>query len=608
MRREETGFYMYPAKMALTLFLFVIAAIGSQSGPANGPSSGQSTAANAIPSLPGATAPDPVYRAGNGVSKPTLAKKIEPDYSEIARKLRAQGEAILYAVIRSDGTAENFRVMSSLGYGLDEKAIEAVRKWRFNPGMKDGKAVAVAATFEVRFQLLKDENHANAWYSGPMKFTLAAGVKPPIVEDGAMPKPGHEDLDESATLEFTVDSTGSVKNVHAIHGSPSSTELLIGYLSNWKFRPAVEGNRPVDATGQVRFIKGKGDETVDPPPPSVREVAAASATVRVAGTPPSDAASIRTTFNAKDGQTYVWIPPGNFMMGCSQDDTECNDSEKPAHAAGIAKGFWLGRTEVTQAAYQHVTGGNPSRNRGDQLPVESVTWNDAVNYCTAAGGRLPTEAEWEYAARAGAAGARYGELEAIAWYSGNSGGTTHPVALKQANAFGLYDMLGNVWEWVEDAYPGNPSRMLKGGAPFMDVRNVRASSRFWVAPSSATGGRGFRCAMNDVPPNGRAGGAALASGDVYPVGNGVSRPQLIRNVPPEYSDAGRNQRIGGVVVLRIVVDASGNVTNAEVTGRLGYGLDEKAIEAVKRWKFRPGYKDGKAVATSVTVEVSFRLQ
>lgn len=360
----------------------------------------------------------------------------------------------------------------------------------------------------------------------------------------------------------------------------------------------------------MRFIKGRGDEAVDPPPQSVRELAAASDNAPAAGAHLGNTGPIRTTFNDKDGQIYVWVPPGSFTMGCSEGDSDCNDSEKPAHAAGIAKAFWLGRTEVTQAAYQHLTGGNPSRNRGDQLPVESVTWNDAVNYCTAIGGRLPTEAEWEYAARAGAAGARYGELDAIAWYSGNSGGTTHPVALKQGNAFGLYDMLGNVWEWVEDAYPGNPSRMLKGGAPFMDVRNIRASSRLWAAPSSATGGRGFRCAMNDVPPSGGAGGAALASGGngVYPVGNGVSRPQLIRNVPPAYSDAGRNQRIGGVVVLRIVVDANGNVTNAEVTGPLGYGLDEKAIEAVKRWKFRPGYKDGKAVATTVTVEVSFRLQ
>jgi len=153
-----------------------------------------------------------------------------------------------------------------------------------------------------------------------------------------------------------------------------------------------------------------------------------------------------TRVNPKDGLTYVWIPPGKFQMGCSAGDAECFDNEKPAHQVTIAKGFWLGRTSVTQQAYQRVTGKNPASHKGANLPVEEVDWNEAQAYCKAIGGRLPTEAEWEYAARAGSTGVRYGNLDEIAWYDKNSGNQSQEVGQKSPNAFGLYDMLGNTWQ------------------------------------------------------------------------------------------------------------------------------------------------------------------
>jgi formylglycine-generating enzyme required for sulfatase activity len=107
-----------------------------------------------------------------------------------------------------------------------------------------------------------------------------------------------------------------------------------------------------------------------------------------------------------------------------------------------AKAFGWGKTNVTQAAWKRVMNSDPSHFKGDQLPVDSVNWYDAGNYCKAIGGRLPTEAEWEYAARGGNPAARYGVLDAIAWYDKNSGLKTHPVCGKQANPFGLFDMLG----------------------------------------------------------------------------------------------------------------------------------------------------------------------
>ena len=198
----------------------------------------------------------------------------------------------------------------------------------------------------------------------------------------------------------------------------------------------------------------------------------------------------------KDGLTYVWIPPpasGTFIMGCSLGDTGCYPNEKPPHAEQIASGFWLGQTEVTQAAWKKVNRGeNRSHFKGDQLPVEHVDWNDSSAYCKAIGGRLPIEKEWEYAARAGTTGARYGSLDAIAWYSGNSSGTTHPVGLKQANAFDLYDMLGNVWEWTADNYDAG-HKVVRGGSWNDSTRGVRASLRFRVEPTRRNYNLGFRC-------------------------------------------------------------------------------------------------------------------
>ncbi len=196
--------------------------------------------------------------------------------------------------------------------------------------------------------------------------------------------------------------------------------------------------------------------------------------------------------NPKDGLTYVWIPPGQFMMGCSPGDTECYDDEKPPRAVNIDRGFYLSESEVTQAAYEKVTGKKPSYFRGAKRPVETVAWNDAVGYCQAVGGRLPTEEEWEYAARAGTTGARYGELSRIAWYNDNSGAKTHDVKQKNPNTWGLYDMLGNVWEWT--ASGDEKTNALRGGSWFNQSPESRSSVRDEGVPSAHFNLIGVRCA------------------------------------------------------------------------------------------------------------------
>ena len=204
-----------------------------------------------------------------------------------------------------------------------------------------------------------------------------------------------------------------------------------------------------------------------------------------------------TQRKGKDGLHYVWIPPGVFAIGCSPGHAECFGWESTSHPVRIDKGFWIGQTEVTQAAYLTVTRKNPSRYRGPNLPVDQVSWSNAKSYCDAIGMRLPTEREWEYAARGRSAGARYDSLDSIAWYDANSGDRTHEAALKKPNAFGLYDMLGNVWEWVQDAYEADPEqRILRGGSFYNVARDLRVSNRLWAPAATAHRNMGFRCASN----------------------------------------------------------------------------------------------------------------
>jgi formylglycine-generating enzyme required for sulfatase activity len=167
-----------------------------------------------------------------------------------------------------------------------------------------------------------------------------------------------------------------------------------------------------------------------------------------------------------------------------------------------------------QAAYQKVIGNHWNRFEGRSLPVETVSWREAVRYCAAVavGGRLPTEAEWEYAARAGSTAARYRAFGAIAWHSGNSGGRTREVRGKQGNDFGLYDMLGNVWEWTADWYgpyqgaetrdPRGPGlgklRVLRGGSWYDFPTDARASNRHKLDEQGRGGYVGFRC-VGEIP-------------------------------------------------------------------------------------------------------------
>jgi formylglycine-generating enzyme required for sulfatase activity len=219
-----------------------------------------------------------------------------------------------------------------------------------------------------------------------------------------------------------------------------------------------------------------------------------------------------------EGYVWVTIPGGSFQMGCTAGDADCNPDELPAHQVTLAS-FDLLETEVTEAQYLEVMGTNPSGHyngaAGDDLPVENVTWVAAQAFCEATGGRLPTEAEFEYAARGGqttrySCGDDAACLDGIAWYGANSGDQKHAVKTKAANAYGVYDLAGNVWEWCSDWYatygadaqedPQGPEagsdRVYRGGGFAYDAKNQRASFRNAYMPTGDLDYLGFRCARD----------------------------------------------------------------------------------------------------------------
>jgi formylglycine-generating enzyme required for sulfatase activity len=239
----------------------------------------------------------------------------------------------------------------------------------------------------------------------------------------------------------------------------------------------------------------------------------------------------------RNGIELVYVPPGEFMMGSENGEAV----EKPVHRVTIREGFYMGKYEVTQAQWQAVMGNNPSYFKGDNLPVEKVSWDDAISFIAKLNAhnngytyRLPSEAEWEYACRAGTTGDHAGALDSLAWYGNNSGrqyldvreiaGTdsvnfvkrladngnqTHPVGAKQPNAFGLFDMHGNVWEWCHDwyhdDYNGAPSdgrawesggeqkyRVLRGGSWTDFGTNCDSTDRYWPIMGDHKSFIGFR--------------------------------------------------------------------------------------------------------------------
>ena len=289
-------------------------------------------------------------------------------------------------------------------------------------------------------------------------------------------------------------------------------------------------NVQVTTPGGTATLSGGFTYGNAPPPPSWCTVLeqTPNATVVLDATLRAAITATNLPWRVRDtgtGIEMVLIPPGTFTMGCSASNSHgCDALENPTHQVTLTQAFYVGCTEVTQAQWVARMGSNPSRFTGDNnRPVEQVSWNDIQPFCAATGMRLPTEAEWEYAYRAGTITAFHGmpgylngtnddnQVGTIAWLDSNSNSQTWPVGSKAANGFGLYDMSGNVWEWCQDWYgtyasgaqtnPSGPGsgdyRVFRGGGWFTGSRFCRASYRNHIAPDFRGGALiGFRVVRN----------------------------------------------------------------------------------------------------------------
>ena len=228
-----------------------------------------------------------------------------------------------------------------------------------------------------------------------------------------------------------------------------------------------------------------------------------------------------------DGIEYAfrWCPAGTFTMGSPEDEPGWLDDETQ-HSVTLTRGFWMLETEVTQAMWKSVMGtsirrtSSPLKGEGSDYPMCYVSWEECRSFCEKLSEKLgltvslPTEAQWEYACRAGTTGAYAGDLGEMGWYDENSGDETHPVGQKKPNAWGLYDMHGNVWEWCQDwydSYSTSPTsdpcnedsgfgRVPRGGSWSYNAQYCRSACRYGVTPDDRYGSLGFRPVLASPVP------------------------------------------------------------------------------------------------------------
>jgi formylglycine-generating enzyme required for sulfatase activity len=434
------------------------------------------------------------------------------------------GTLIAYATgpgrTASDGSGKNSPYTESLARVITEPGLDIEDVFR-----EVGKDVQIK-TGGVQVPWKMDsltEKFYFRWSAAPGGAVRTAGGPGPAAEQPKPEAPGGGSI--------IVKSTPAGAKVYLNGVQKGSTPLSVNGLSSGRLglKLVLDGYENVEDTVQIET--GKEEimnytlaASAKPPPvkPAVEP--------RPEPQPTVSGTAKREWKDPDTGIEFVWVEGGTYQMGCGSWAGDCKPNESPAHEVTVS-GFWIGKYAVTQGQWQKVMGNNPSGfTKGDNYPVETISWDDAKEFIAKLNGRsrykfrLPTEAEWEYAARSGGKAQKYAggdDVDAVAWYSGNSGRSTHPVGTRAANGLGIYDMSGNVWQWCEDVYDadayrshqgkdpvssgGGTYRVLRGGSWSRDAGWVRCTFRgYWAPASHGMGGSrlggsglGFRLVRSD---------------------------------------------------------------------------------------------------------------
>jgi TonB family protein len=444
-----------------------------------------------------------VFKVGGGVSAPSVLFRVDPQFSKEADRAKFSGTVLLSLIVDAEGKPQDIKVVKALGMGLDEQAIKALQKWKFRPGMKDGKPVSVRAQVEFNFRRV----------DGPSKPLPKPNDVGPVPDSGVVI--GTASGRAALIALYRLRSDGTDESGLGSAFSFSNTSFREGSLYvNGIYEKLPNGHRAVAAVPRLNYLSFTA------------------------------ALDFRAeTFGAKNDA---------ILYG------------------GIAYRWW------------------------------GLGWKDGVLELTLNGGRfrhpfsesLLTEGDWHNVV----CSVDLLSKTIRTWLDGWA-----LAEVRLPDDFRL-EVLGTNFETVDKNFTFTD---YANGTAFQgSVKNLRIYSRAMSATEVQTL---YRSIASDTAGNGSSNLVAT-SDPVYRAGNGVSAPRVLSQTRPEYSDAARNANLSGKVVLDVVVDTQGNFESARVLTSLGLGLDEKAIEAVRQWKFAPGYKDGKPVRVATPVEIDFHVQ